>query len=77
MKTTRNTDQAGGYTVCGYTKADKLVAYTVTIEGEAVTVGYYTTKFDKAFDELIYWLHTVESDTNNASVNVTFKTITE
>lgn len=30
MKTTRNTDQAGGYTVCGYTKGDNLVAYTVT-----------------------------------------------
>lgn len=50
---------------------------TVTLEGEAVTVGLYTTKFDKAFDELIYWLHAVESDSNNASVNVTFKTIQE
>lgn len=50
---------------------------TVTLEGEAVTVGLYTTKFDKAFDELIYWLHTVESDSNNASVNVTFKAIQE
>lgn len=50
---------------------------TVTLEGEAVTVSYYTTKFDKAFDELIYWLHAVESDTSNASVNVTFKTIEE
>jgi hypothetical protein len=50
---------------------------TVTLEGEAVNVGLYTTKFDKAFDELIYWLHAVESDKNNASVNVTFKTIQE
>ena len=50
---------------------------TVTLEGEAVTVGYYTTKFDTAFDELLYWLHSVESDTSNASVTVTFKTITE
>lgn len=50
---------------------------TVTLEGEAVNVGLYTTKFDKAFDELIYWLHAVESDTSNASVNVTFKTIEE
>ena len=47
---------------------------TVTLEGEAVNVGLYTTSFNKAFDELIYWLHTVESDSNNASVNVTFKT---
>lgn len=50
---------------------------TVTLEGEAVNVGLYTTNFDKAFDELIYWLHAVESDKNNASVNVTFKTIQE
>jgi hypothetical protein len=50
---------------------------TVTLEGEAVSVGYYTTDFNKAFDELLYWLHTVESDTSNASVNVTFKTIEE
>lgn len=47
---------------------------TVTVEGEAVNVGLYTTDFNKAFDELIYWLHAVESDSNNASVNVTFKT---
>jgi hypothetical protein len=50
---------------------------TVTLEAEAVTVGYYTTDFSNAFDELIYWLHAVESDKNNASVNVTFKTIQE
>lgn len=50
---------------------------TVTLEGEAVTVGLYTTDFNKAFDELMYWLHAVESDTNNAAVNVTFKTIEE
>lgn len=50
---------------------------TVTLEGEAVNVGLYTTDFNKAFYELIYWLHTVESDSNNASVNVTFKTIQE
>lgn len=47
---------------------------TVTLEGEAVNVGYHTTNFNKAFDELIYWLHTVESDSDNASVSVTFKT---
>lgn len=47
---------------------------TVTVDGEAVNVGLYTTDFNKAFDELIYWLHAVESDSNNASVNVTFKT---
>jgi hypothetical protein len=50
---------------------------SVTIEGEAVNVGLYTTDFNKAFDELIYWLHAVESDSRNASVNVTFKTIEE
>lgn len=50
---------------------------TVTLEGEEVSVGYYTNKFDRAFDELIYWLHAVESDSNNASVNVTYKTIEE
>ena len=50
---------------------------TVTLEGEAVAVGYYTTNFNKAFDELLYWLHAVESDTSNASVNITFKTIEE
>jgi len=49
----------------------------VTLEGETVTVGLYTTDFNKAFDELIYWLHAVESDTSNASVNVTFKAIEE
>lgn len=48
---------------------------TVTLDGEAVPVGLYTTDFNKAFDELIYWLHAVESDLDNASVNVTFKTI--
>jgi hypothetical protein len=48
---------------------------TVTLEGEAVAVGLYTTNFDKAFDELIYWLHAVESDSKNSAVNVTFKTI--
>lgn len=53
------------------------VTGTVTLEGEALPVGLYTTKFDKAFDELIYWLHTVESDSKNTSVNVTFKTIQE
>lgn len=47
---------------------------TVTLEGEAVNVGYYTTNFNKAFDELTYWIHTVESDSDNASVSVTFKT---
>lgn len=47
----------------------------MTLEGEAVTVGYYTTDFNKAFDELLYWLHAVESDSNNAAVTVTFKTI--
>ena len=50
---------------------------TVTLEGEAVTVGYYTTDFNKAFNELSYWLHEVEADSNNAAVNVTFKTIKE
>lgn len=50
---------------------------TVALEGEAINVGLYTTKFNKAFDELIYWLHTVESDANNASVNVSFKTVEE
>jgi hypothetical protein len=48
---------------------------TVTVDGEMVPVALYTTCFNKAFDELIYWLHAVESDSNNASVNVTFKTI--
>ncbi len=48
---------------------------TVTIEGETVPVALYTTCFNKAFDELIYWLHAVESDSNNASVNVNFKTV--
>lgn len=47
---------------------------TVTLEGEAVTVGLYTTNFNKAFDELIYWFHAVEADSDNTSVNVTFKT---
>ena len=50
---------------------------TVTLESEAVNVGYYTTDFNKAFDELIYWLHAVESDSNNAAVNTIFKTIAE
>ena len=50
---------------------------TVILECESVPVGYYTTDFNKAFDELIYWLHAVESDSNNASVNVTFNTIQE
>lgn len=50
---------------------------TVTLEGEAVNVGLYTTDFNKAFDEMIYWIHAVESDTSNASVNVTFKTTQE
>ena len=54
-----------------------LVDGAVTIEGESVPVGLYTTDFNKAFDELIYWIHAVESDNNNASVNITFKTIEE
>jgi hypothetical protein len=49
----------------------------VTLEGEAVNVGYYTTDFNKAFDELIYWLHAVESNSDNAAVNTIFKTIAE
>jgi hypothetical protein len=49
----------------------------VTLGGEAVNVGYYTTDFNKAFDELIYWLHAVESDSDNAAVNTIFKTIAE
>ncbi len=48
---------------------------TVTIEKETVPVGYFTTCFNKAFDELIYWVHAVESDSKNSPVNVTFKTI--
>jgi hypothetical protein len=50
---------------------------TVTLEGESVTVGLYTTNFNKAFDELIYWLHAVESDASNVSVNVRFNTSEE
>lgn len=50
---------------------------TVTLDGEAVFVGYFTTDFIRAFDELLYWQHAVESDINNAAVNVTFKTIEE
>lgn len=50
---------------------------TITLDGEAVNVGYYTTDFNKAFDELIYWLHAVESDSDNAAVNTIFKTIAE
>lgn len=47
---------------------------TVTLERVPFPVGLYTTSFNKAFDELTYWLHTVESDSDNASVSVTFKT---
>lgn len=62
-------------TVDEYGKPDSYaVDGTVTLQGEAVNVGLYTTNFNKAFDELIYWLHTVESDSDNASVSVTFKT---
>ena len=50
---------------------------TVTLERVPFPVGLYTTNFNKAFDELMYWVHAVESDSNNASVNVTFKTIQE
>lgn len=50
---------------------------TVTLEGEAVNVGYYTTDFDKAFDELIYWMRAVESESDDATVNTVFKTIAE
>jgi hypothetical protein len=50
---------------------------TVTLEGETVLVGLYTTDFNKAFDELMYWIHSVESDSKNAAVNVTFKNIQE
>lgn len=50
---------------------------TVALECESVPVSYYTTDFNKAFDELIYWLHAVESDSKNVSVNVTFNTIQE
>jgi hypothetical protein len=50
---------------------------TVTLEGESVPVGYFSTDFNKAFDELMYWIHSVESDSKNASVDVTFKNIQE
>jgi hypothetical protein len=50
---------------------------TVTLEGVAVHPGLYTTDFNKAFDELMYWIHSVESDSKNAAVNVTFKNIQE
>ncbi len=48
---------------------------TVTLEGEAVAIGYFTTDFNKAFDELMYWVHTVEADNNSASVTLTFENI--
>lgn len=51
------------------------VSGTITVDSETVFVGLYTTCFNKAFDELIYWIHAVESDRNNASINVIFKTI--
>lgn len=47
----------------------------VTLEGEVVSIGYYTTDLNKAFDELIYWMHAVESESNKAAVKVTFKAI--
>lgn len=47
----------------------------LTMEGECFPVGFHTTCFNKAFDEFIYWLHAVESDSRNAAVNVTFKTV--
>ena len=49
---------------------------TVTLEGEAVPVGLSTACFNKAFDELMYWVHAVEADVNNVPVNVAFKTVT-
>ncbi len=49
----------------------------VTLEGETVPVRLYTTDFNKAFDELMHWIHSVESDSKNAAVNVTFKNIQE
>lgn len=54
---------------------DYSVEGMLTMEGETFPVGFYTTCFNKAFDEFIYWLHAVESDSRNAAVNVTFKTV--
>lgn len=48
---------------------------TVTLEGEVVLLGYFTTDFNKAFDELMYWVHTVEADSKNTSVKLTFENI--
>lgn len=48
---------------------------TVTLESEAVPVGYFTTDFNKAFSEMMYWIHAVESDKTNEAVTLTFKTV--
>ena len=54
---------------------DYSVEGMLTQDGETFPVGLFTTSFNRAFDELIYWLHAIESDSSNAAVNVSFKTI--
>lgn len=54
---------------------DYSIDGTLTQDGESFPVGFSSANFNRAFDELIYWVHAIESDKTNASVNLTFATI--
>lgn len=44
-------------------------------DGKSFPVGFETASFNRAFNELIYWIYTIESDKTNKPVDITFKTI--
>ena len=47
----------------------------LTQEGETFPVGLSSSCFNRAFDELIYWVHAIESGNEGATVSLTFKTV--
>jgi hypothetical protein len=53
---------------------DYFLEGMLTHEGETFPVGLSSTCFNRAFDEMIYWLHTIESVKDNQSVKLTFNT---
>ena len=50
---------------------------TLTHDGEKFIVGLYSTCFNRVFDEMIYWVHTIEASHEGATVSLTFKTVNQ
>lgn len=54
---------------------DYSVDGSITHDGETFPVGLCTTDFNRAFNELIHWLHTLGSTGSDSALNVLFETI--